>query len=251
MIDAMTKALGAQVAPLNMTAQPLPAFRGQALGAFNAQPYTQALGQINQAVTADRSNIATNQGQVAQQLQNSYSNPYASATVAAAPQATPQAAGLQGGAADPAAAQQVNAAGAGDQAAFQNLMQVLGAANQASQQSRMAQVGMDANYANQQLGAQALGLRGGVNTAQAQAQNQWTQAQRERSYQNSLMQQQWLREDTQRRQDLANQNRQSNWTQANQTMTSRLQPILDLISQSAGVPGLNFDPLLKILGGIR
>lgn len=237
MIDAMARALSTSAPQFNA-----PAFQGQALGAFNAAPYTTALGQINQAVTADQANIAANQAAVTQQLQQNYSNPYTSAQVVQAPQQSQVGVGLTataGGGGSTAATNEVNAAAAGDQAGFQNLLNVLAAANQQSQNSRMAQVGMDANYARQGLDASALGLRGGVNMAQANAQNQWQQQAAERDYQNNLMAQQWARESA-----------QTNYQTNLATWQARLQPILDMIANSGGRAGLNFDALIRALGGV-
>lgn len=239
-IDAMARAMGGQGPQLALQQANFPAFQGQNLPAFNAQPYTQALGQINTAQAADQANITQNSQQLQQTLQNNYSNPYAQAQVAPGAQAATQGVGLMGtvgGTASTQPAQQVNAQNADSQASFQNLLQVLAAADQQSQNSRMAQVPMDANYATQGLNAQALGMRGQVGMAQTAAQQQWAQQDAERRYQNSLMGQQWNREEA-----------QTNW-QANQaSQQARLQPILDLIMQGNGRAGLNYTALFKALG---
>lgn len=251
MIDAMARVLGAQGPQISLQQAALPAFQGQSLPAFNAAPYTTALGQIDTAVGADRANIAANQQQLQQTLQSNYSNPYAQAQVTPGATAQVQGQGLMGtvgGTASAAPAQQVNAQNADSQAAFTNLLSVLAAADQQAQNSRMAQVPMDANYANQGLDATALGLRGGVNTAQAAAQNTWQQAQQEREYQNSLMAQQWQREALQRQQETANQQAQLNYGTNVASQNARLQPILDLIMRSAGTGGLNFESLYRALG---
>jgi hypothetical protein len=191
-------------------------------------------------------NFATNQAATTQAVQGAYTNPYATAQVQAAPAAPVMGAGLMGtagGAADPAAAQQANAENAQNQGSFQDLLQVLAANQQSSQNSRMQQVAMDANYGRQNLNAQATGLRGGIANQQAQAQQAWQQQAAERNYQNNLMQQQWNRENAQGRQATT----QANWQQANTAMQGRLQPILDMIAQGGGRAGLNFAPLLAIL----
>jgi hypothetical protein len=250
MIDALTQALGVRGPQLGYT--PLPAFQGQRLGAFNAAPYNTQRGLVNQAVTADTANINTNQAATARAVQGAYSNPYATAQVQAGPQAPVMGAGLMataGGVASPDAAAQVNQANTQDQGTFQDLLKVLSASQQASQGSRMQQVAMDANYGRQQLGAQALGLRGGIANQQAQAQNAWQQQAAERDYQNSLMRQQYASQNAQGQQAV----NQANWTQGNTTQQARLQPILDLISQSANIPGLNFQKLIAAIqqGGAR
>jgi hypothetical protein len=247
MIDALTQALG--VKPPTLQYQDLPAFQGQRLGAFNPAPYNTQRGLVNQAVTADLNNITTNQAATTNAVQGAYTNPYATAKVQQGP-ATPVLGGTlmgtAGAAADPAMAQQMNAQNAQDQGGFQDLLSVLGASSQASQGSRMQQVAMDANYGRQQANAQALGLRGGIANAQATAAAQWQQQQAERDYQNKLMQQQWAMQNAQARQAAT----QANWQQQNTNMSSRLQPILDLISQSANIPGLNFAPLMAALQGV-
>lgn len=248
MINALAQALGVQGPQLAY--QDLPAFQGQRLGAFNPAPYNTQRGLVNQAINADMANINTNAQATQAAVQGAYQNPYATAQVQTGPQSPVLGAGLMGtagAAADPAMAQQMNAENAQNQGSFQDLLKVLSANQQASQASRMQQVGMDANYGRQTAQAQALGLRGGIANNQAQAQNQWQQQAAERDYQNKLMQQQWARENAQGRQGVA----QANWTQQNTAMQARLQPILDLISQSQGKPGLDFTALINALRGGR
>jgi hypothetical protein len=246
MIDALAQALGVQGQQL--TYQDLPKFQGQALGAFNPAPYNTQRGLVDQAVNADMANFAANQAATTKAVQGAYTNPYATAQVQQGP-ATPQiGAGLMataGATVDPAMAQQMNAENAQNQGSFQDLLSVLSANSQQSQESRMAQVGMDANYGRQQANAQALGLRGGIANAQAQAANAWQQQAAERAYQNSLMQQQWAMQNAQGRQGV----NQANWQQQNANLTARLQPILDLISKTAGIKGLNMAPLMAALRG--
>jgi hypothetical protein len=246
MIDALAQALGVQGQQL--TYQDLPKFQGQALGAFNPAPYNTQRGLVNQAVTADLNNITTNQAATTNAVQGAYSNPYATAQVQSGP-ATPQiGAGLMataGATVDPAMAQQMNAENAQNKGSFQDLLKVLSANSQQSQGSRMQQVAMDANYGRQQANAQALGLRGGIANSQAQAQQAWQQQAAERAYQNSLMQQQWAMQNAQGRQSV----NQANWQQQNTNLTARLQPILDLISKTAGIKGLNMAPLMAALRG--
>jgi len=248
MIDEMLRVLGARAPALNLQTIDLPDFQGAALPAFSAAPYTQAMGQINQAVTADQAASAAAGQQASQALQANYTNAYANAPVAQAPQAQQVGTALQatagGGGQQQAVANESNAAGASDQASFQNLLNVLAATDQTAQQSRMNQVALDQATAARGINAQALGLRGGVSQAQTKAQEQWRQAAAERDYQNSLMRQQWNREEMTRNQDITNQMRQGNWQQQNELITSRLQPLLEMIASTAGISGLN-------LGGIQ
>ena len=66
-------------------------------------------------------------------------------------------------------------------------------------------------------------MRGGVNMARTQAQDRWSQAAAERDYQNSLMKQQWQREED-----------QGNWQQRNEMISNRLAPLLQLLQGTGG-----------------
>jgi len=246
MIDALAQALGVHPGQLGYT--PLPAFQGQALPAFNTAPYDTQRAQLDQAAARDQANFNTNQQATTQAVQGAYSNPYANAQVQAGA-ATPQmGAGLMataGGVTDPALAQQMNAQNAQNQGSFQDLYRVLGANQQASQNSRMQQVAMDANYGRQTAGAQVAGLQGGIATNQANAQQAYAQQQAERDYQNQLMAYQTQMQNAQGQQAT----NQANWTQQNATLQARLQPVLDLISQIGGSSGLNISGLMQMLQG--
>jgi len=146
---------------------------------------------------------------------------------------------------EPALAQQMNAQNAQNQGSFQDLYRVLGANQQASQNSRMQQVAMDANYGRQTAGAQVAGLQGGIATNQANAQQAYAQQQAERDYQNQLMAYQTQMQNAQGQQAT----NQANWTQQNATLQARLQPVLDLISQMGGSSGLNISGLMQMLQG--
>jgi hypothetical protein len=254
MFDAMLKAIGTSGPGLKLNQVNLPDFVGQRLGAFNAAPYTQALGSINQAVTADQAASAAAGQQASKALQGNYSNAYqqAQGNVTPAPQAQQVGTALQqsvGGGGDQAAvAAQSNAAGASDQASFANLLNVLAAADQQAQGSRMNQVALDQATALRGINAQALGMRGGVNQARAQAANQWQQAQAERDYQNQMMRQQWNREELMRNQDIGNQQSQGNWQQRNEMISSRLTPLLQLLQGTAGGK-INTSALQQMLAG--
>ena len=135
-----------------------------------------------------------------------------------------------------------NAYGANSDAAFANLMNVLGATNQQEQQSRLAQVGMDRTTALQDIATQRLGLGTGIDMARGQAKEAWQQRADERNYANQVQRQTWNREERMRNQDLRNQERLKNYETNTNWQTARMQPILDLIAQTAGT---NVD-----LGGI-
>jgi hypothetical protein len=239
MFDAMVQALGRQGQPLN-----LPAFRGQNIAAFNAAPYTQAQTSLNSAVTADRNNAIANAQNTTNALQSNFRNDYANQTVTPGATQAPVGAALQATAgptasndANQQAAAGVNAASGDSQAAFSNLLNVLAANANQSQASRLNQVQMDRGTALNAIGAQQLGLGAGINQARANAQNQWAQQNNERQYQNSLMAQQWAREQG-----------QANWQQRNQQQQTTLQPILDLIASTGGAKGINMQSLLALLG---
>ena len=251
MLDSMLQAMGVSGPSLQLQQTQLPQFVGQQLDPFNAQPYTQATQQLEAARAADAAAIAQAGTQTTQALQGNYSNAYANTPVAAGPQAAPVGVGLQqtaGGGGNQQAVTDVNQAGAGDQASFQNLLSVLAAADQSSQNSRLNEVALNTNTANQSLGAQVRGLGAGINQSRAQAQNQWAQQNNERNYQNSLMQQQWNREGLQRNQDIANQQTQGNWQQRNEMISSRLGPLLELLGSGSG---LNTAGLQQLLAGWR
>ena len=254
MFDQMVAALGRQGQPLTATPLNAPAFRGQNIAAFNAQPYTQAQQSLNQAVTADRANVTANAANTTRNLQSNYTNDYANAAVTPGQTAAPVGASLQGtagatAAADPnqQAAAQANGANADSQAAFSNLLQVLAANANQGQASRLNQVQMDRGTAMNAIGAQQLGLGAGINQARANAQTQWGQQDNERRYQNSMMAQQWAREQALQNNQLANQTSQANWQQRNQQMQTTLQPILDLIASTGGTK-LNMATLTALLG---
>lgn len=246
MIDAMAQALGATVPQLTYT--PAPAFQGTSLPAFSTTPYDTQRTQLSAAAARDQANFNTNQAATRQAVQGAYSNPYANSQVVAGG-ATPQVgSGLMataGATVDPAQAQQMNAENAQNQGSFQDLYRVLGAAQQGSQNSRMQQVAMDANYGRQSAAAQVAGMQGGIATNQANAQQAYGQQQAERDYQNQLMAYQTQLSNAQGQQATA----QANWQQQNATLQARLQPILDLIAQSRGTSGLNFASLIAALQG--
>jgi hypothetical protein len=250
MFDAMLAALSRQGQQQTYTPLNLPAFQGQNLRPFNAAPYTQATQALGQAVAADTANVNRNAQNTTNTLNANYTNDYANAQVT--PGATQQAvgAGLTGGAAggNQQAAADVNAGNADSQAAFTNLLGVLAANANQSQASRLNQVSLDQGAALNQIGAQNLGLGAGINMARTQANNQWSQQDAERRYQNSLMAQQWQREQQMQNNQGLNQANQANVQQRNQQMQTTLQPILDLITATGGT-SVNMAALLKLLQG--
>jgi len=255
MFDQMVAALGRQGQPLAATQLNLPAFQGQNIAAFNAAPYQQAQQSLNQAVAADRANVNTNAQNTTNTLQSNFTNDYANAQVTPGQTMAPVGASLQATAGAPVsndpnqqAAAQANGANGDSQAAFGNLLKVLAANAQQGQASRLNQVQMDRGTAQNAIGAQNLGLGAGINQAKANAQNQWSQQDNERRYQNSLMAQQWQREQAMQNNQMTNQTAQANWQQRNQQMQSTLQPILDLIASTGGAKGINMQTLTALLG---
>ena len=253
MLDQMLAALGTRGPALALQQAKLPAFQGQALQPFNPAQYNLAQQQLQQARAADEAAITAGGTRATQALQGNYSNAYANTPVAQGPQVGPVGVGLQqtaGGGGDQQAVTDVSQAAAGDQASFQNLLGVLAAADQSSQNSRLNEVALNTNAAQQGLGAQVRGLGAGINQARAGAYNQWQQQANERNYQNSLMRQQWQREALMRNQDVANQGRQANWQQSNELISTRLQPLLEMIGSTQGTK-LNtagIQNLLKLWG---
>ena len=237
MLDQMLAALGTRGPALQLQQANLPAFQGQALAKFDPTQYNLAQQQLEAARAQDAAAITQAGTQTTQALQGNYANAYANAPVVQGRQAAPVGVGLQqsaGGGGNQQAVTDVNQAAAGDQASFQNLLGVLAAADQSSQNSRLNEVALNTNTAQQGLGAQVRGLGAGINQARTQAQTQWQQQAAERNYQNSLMRQQWQREALMRNQDIANQQRQGNWQQSNELISTRLQPLLEMIGSTAG-----------------
>jgi hypothetical protein len=252
MIDAMVRTLG--IMPTQQTYQnvDLPDFQGQNIAAFDPSMYQMLAQQLQSGITADQANITSNQAAVTDTLNQNYQNPYANAQVVQGAPASPVGGALAastGG--DSGAVQQASQAVAGgnadSQAAFQNLYNVLSAANQQSQGSRMNQVAMDANYARQGLAAQGRAMSGQIGLQQSQAHEAWAQRDAERRYQNNLMGQQWNREEAQTNATGRQAATQANWQAQNDARTARIQPLLDLISRSGGA-GLNLNSLNALLG---
>ena len=236
MFDQMLRALGTSGPRLD-----LPEFRGENLAAFDPRMFNDLRAQLNTAVTADQAAVQAGSQQATQALQGNYTNAYANAPVAQAPQAEQIGTALQGtagGGGDQAAvAAQSNAAGASDQASFANLLNVLAATDQSTQNSRLNQVALDQQTAMRNIGAQRTGLGAGIGMAQGRAQQDWAQRDAERRYQNSLMRQQWEREEA-----------QGNWQQRNEMISSRLTPLLELLGSTAGT-NLNAGALEALLAG--
>jgi hypothetical protein len=81
--------------------------------------------------------------------------------------------------------------------------------------------------------------------ARTQANNQWSQQDAERRYQNSLMAQQWQREQAMQNNQGVNSTTQANWTQNNTQRQTLLQPILDLIASGRGLNTASLTALLN------
>lgn len=208
------------------------------MAAFDGSLYDTMGGRVGEAEQRDTANIQQTYGALQQQMPNT--NAYASAEWAQSPQMQAAMAGSLGqgiGGDQAAAVQEMQQQQRGGDAGFANLMALLGATQEGVNTSRRAQIGMDQNTAIQNVGAQAFGARTGIDMARTRAQQEWARANEERNFQNSMAQQQWAREEAQYGAD-----------QQNAWRNSVMQPILDLITQSNGVQGLNLQGLLGMMG---
>ena len=250
MFDAMLQALGTRGPQLALNQVNLPDFKGTNIPAFNASPYEQLRKQLAQAVQRDTGAINQGATQTTNALAAYNANPYNTAA-AVAPVAEQQGAAMAGGAggANAEAANAAQQSANAETGAFNDLMKVLGANYNQAQNSRMSQVQQTAQAARNQLGAQNLGLGAQIGMQRNQAFEQWRQADAERRYQNSLMGQQWNREELTRNQDIANQQAQGNWQQRNEMISGRLAPLLQLIQSTAGA-NINMSALQKMLAGL-
>lgn len=254
MFDSMMQALGTRAPQLTLSQVDLPDFTGTNVPAFNAQPYQQLTQNLATAVSRDQAAIQRGANQTTAALGAYSANPYAAAASAPPPQAQAQGAALEataggqpGGGANAQAAGVASADAGAETAAFNDLLKVLGGTYGAAQNSRMGQVQMDAQSARNQLGAQNLGLGAQIGMARNQGYEQWRQQDAERRYQNSMMSQQWNREEMTRNQDIANQQAQGRWQQGNEMIQNRLGPLLELLQMSGS--GINTDALTQMLQG--
>ena len=254
--DAMLGVLGTQSPDLQLQAANLPNFRGRPIRKFQGRMYNQMQNRLNQAVRGDRRSVMNQMAQLRGQLQRDYSNPYKSAEFARNPQMQQQmqqlmastgANPLENGYAESVNAE--NAYGQSSDAAFANLMNVLGATDQQTQTSRLAQVGMDKAEALRNINTQRLGLGTGIDLAKGKAKESWQVRADERQYQNSLTRQQWNREERMRNQDLRNLERQTEYTTGVETQNSRIQALLDMLGASTGAK-LDYGGIQKILAGL-
>ena len=209
------------------------------MAAFDGTLFDTMGGKVNEAVTNDTGAINTAYSGLAQSMPQS--NAYRNATWAQSPQMQASMSRLLGGNSTGtdygAATSEVQQGQAAADAGFSNLMAMLGANQEGVNASRVAQVGMDQNTANQNVRAQAFGARTGIDLARSRAQQEWARANEERNFQNNMASQQWAREEAQ----FNAQNQQ-------QYRDQILQPILDMITQANGVGGLNLQPLLALMG---
>jgi hypothetical protein len=234
MFDQMVRLLGVGGPQLD-----LPEFRGTNIAAFDPTMFNNMRTQLAGAVRADQAGVNQGAQQATQALRSNYSNAYANAPVQAAPPAQQVGTALQqtagGGGNQAQVAAESNAAAGSDQASFANLLNVLAAADQTAQNSRLNQVALDKQTAMRNIGAQNTGLGAGIGMAQGQAQQGWQQRDDERRYQNSLMAQQ-----------IAQQEAQGNWQQRNEMISSRMTPLLELLSSTGGRT-INTDALTQLL----
>lgn len=242
MFDQAVALLGKGMQGPQLQAGTFAPFQGQNINPFQEAMYQQLRQQLAQAVTQDRANVEQIIGQTRGQLEQNYANPYAGMAVEGAPAPATEGEGLvaPGGLEANAAQQQVE--NRNSQAAFQNLLGVLAGASDQSQQSRLHQLNLDRQTALNQIGAQNTGLGAQIGMARNQAYEQWLRQDEERRYQNSLMAQQWAREEAMRKADIANQQSQAQYTARNNV----LQPLLDLLARSGG--GVNMASLQQLIG---
>jgi hypothetical protein len=236
--------LNAMLAALSRRPQQFdaPDYQGMPAAPFSTAPWDTMRSSVDTAAAADRAAAQQGYGQLAQTLGSTFTNAYNNAPTQATPQVQNAMTGLlqRGGVAPGAGDEAINAENAysrnSDQA-FANLLGVLGAGAQQSQASRLAQVGMDANTAQQGINANAFGMRSAADVQQANALQAYQQQQAQQAQQDNLLRQQWNREEG-----------QTNAATNNQFMQSQLGPLLELIN-AGGTAGLDLSGLLAMLQG--
>ena len=252
-LNAMLAALGRGPQQMGFTPLDLPDYQGTPLSPFSTAPWDTMRSQVDTAAQRDREAAEAGYGRLASTLGANFMNPYTNAPVQASPQVQNAMINLmqKSGAAPGAGNEAINAENAYSQnsdAAFANLLGVLGAGAQQSQASRMAQVAMDANTAQQGIGAQAAGMRSAADVQQAQGQQNWQQRADDRAYQDAQLRQQQQQQEMMQNWQAQQAANQYNTTTANQFQQNQLGPLLELIGSSNGA-GLDLTQLLAMLGG--
>ena len=260
MFDAMLAALGTRAPQLTLNQVDLPDFRGQNIPAFSARPYQQMAQQLATAVGRDRTAINQGAQQTTQALGAFSAHPYAGAAVAPTTRRGTGGgvAGHRRGHAGWCCRRQRcrrwpgSPPGRSGEAAFNDLLKVLGCANYNQSQNLPPRRGADDRPVGTQpaRGAEPRGSPGQIKSGphpglRAVADSRMP----ERRYQNSLMAQQWQRvEEQTRNQDIGNQQAQGRWQQGNEMIQNRLTPLLQLIQGTAGTK-INMGALTKLLAG--
>jgi hypothetical protein len=211
--------------------------------------------RLTQGAAADRATVERQMSQLSSQLKSGYSNPYQSAAYATNPVMRGEMQALmQNTGANPLSntyAEAVNAENAYAQnsdAAFGNLLSVLGAANQEEQTSRLAEVGMNRVEAQNRIAADELALGTGIDLARGKAKEAWQVRADERKYQNTLTRQQWNREERMRNQDLRNLERTTEYKTGVDLQNTRIQALLDMLGASTGAK-IDFGGIAKLIQG--
>lgn len=228
--------------PPQETANPLnlPEYQKYQGAAFDPSMWQQLQGNLDTAVASDRQAAQGAYGDLTTYLNQNYRNAFAGqpnyASQGNAPGMDQQSMNrmLQAQGVDPnALGEQRNYAGGAD-AAFGNLLALLGANENQAQQNRLGNVQMDANTTNRAIDMAALQGKAGIGLQQGQAQQAWKQRQDDQAYQ-----------DWQNQQNVAQQNALQNWQRGNQVADTNLsnnaswqnttvQALLGLLPQLAG-----------------
>jgi hypothetical protein len=253
--DAMLRVLGTRPPDLDLRRQNLAPFRGRNISPFQGQLYNRMQQRLTQGAAADRATVERQMSQLSSQLKSGYSNPYQSAAYATNPVMRGEMQALmQNTGANPLSntyAEAVNAENAYAQnsdAAFGNLLSVLGAANQEEQTSRLAEVGMNRVEAQNRIAADELALGTGIDLARGKAKEAWQVRADERKYQNTLTRQQWNREERMRNQDLRNLERTTEYKTGVDLQNTRIQALLDMLGASTGAK-IDFGGIAKLIQG--
>lgn len=264
MFDAMARAISAhnpQFTPQQLSLQPLQfaEYQGMPVRDFDGSMFDMARERLGQAVEMDRDRATSTYDNLRNTLQQGFSNPYDSSSWARNPEMSgamqrmlaANAGGMAEGGHD------AWAEGRNADAAFGNVLALLGAGEQQRHASRLNQTHMDTATALQRIAAQELGLGTGIDMSRARAHSGWQQRADERAYQDHVTGQTWGRDAAMYNHGIENQAAMHNNDLANQAgmldyqfQSGRLQPILDLIGMAGGAGHeLDYDSLIALLGG--
>ena len=246
--EAMMKLLGQGPATYSAKQFSAPAYKAYDMPDFDASMYDQMRQRTAQAGQADRATANQAYSNLGNQLAANYQNAYANANYASSPQMQAAMSNMLGARGNSAVQQQlqgVNNEAAQADAAFANVLALLGANEDMSQRSRLNQVDMDRNTALRGIDAQLLGVNAGIDRQQGEAKQVYDREARDRAASDNMTAQEWARQlamlNWQAEQEAARYNTETK----NQFSTSRLQPLIDLLmtmSQSGmalpSIPGV-------------